>query len=59
LQKLLDRIAAAGSPLWPQALEHTLERCVFYPVLVAEWAEASGDEGALAHARQLLDAVAG
>jgi aminoglycoside phosphotransferase (APT) family kinase protein len=50
-ERLLARFAQHGGATWPRLAEHAAERWAFFPVLVAEWALRTGNEGALDHAR--------
>lgn len=53
-ERLLARFAHHGGVTWPRLAEHAAERWAFFPVLGAEWALRTGNEGALAHMRSQL-----
>lgn len=53
-ERLLSRFVHHGGVTWPRLAEHVAERWAFFPVLGAEWALRTGNEGALAHMRSQL-----
>lgn len=56
LRGLLRRYADAGGPAWPRLEEHVVETWSAYPVVVAEFARTSGEDGPLRLAQALVDA---
>ena len=56
LEDLLRRFERAGGRIWPTLAHHAAERWAAFPASIAEWAQRTGNEAALAHARGLLQA---
>lgn len=57
LEALVPRFERCGGRVWPRLVEHAAERWAAFPVLAAEWALRTHNEGALAHARNLVAAA--
>jgi aminoglycoside phosphotransferase (APT) family kinase protein len=54
--KLVARFRAHGGETWPRFEAHVAERWAAYAVYVAMWAEKTGSESALEHARMHVNA---
>jgi macrolide phosphotransferase len=58
LSALLERYRASGGRAWARMEEHVVEMWAAYPVVIAEFALATGEEGPRHLAQSLVDAAA-
>jgi macrolide phosphotransferase len=59
LQTLLEKYEARGGRVWPTFSSHIAAMWSAYPVIIADFAAMSGQEGPLALAQMLIDAQSG
>ncbi|WP_437916182.1 macrolide 2'-phosphotransferase [Sorangium sp. So ce302] len=57
LDACIARFEAAGGTTWPGLAAHAGERWAAFPAIAAKWGVESGDEGVIAHARNLLAGI--
>ena len=57
LEALIARFEQAGGRAWPRLADHAAERWAAFPALAAEWAQRTGNEAVMEHARGHLAGV--